>query len=222
MAALTGILDEAERARRAALNRGEDRACFTAGAALIRLVVGEYTGTAARAVPVRRDCPDCAVPHGKPRVPHSGLHISLSHSGRLVALAVTPRAPVGIDIEAMSPRDIDGLWRMILAPGERRSTAEGFYTSWCRKESAVKATGDGLRTPMTKVRVSAPTEPPVLLRYRDHTPAAAMGDFRPAAGYAGAVTVLAAGPLDLEVRRVGLTTAAGGSAQACRVPDETD
>lgn len=203
-AALCGLLDKSERSRRAAMHREEDRARFTAGAALIRLVVGEHIGTAPGEVRVSRDCPGCAVPHGRPRVPGSGLHLSLSHSGRLVVLAVTTRAPVGVDIEARRWRNIDGLWRMISAPGERRPEPEGFTTLWCRKESVLKATGDGLRTPMTAVRVSPPDEPPVLLGYGGRRPVAAMGDFVPAAGYAGAVTVLAEGPLDLEMHRLRL------------------
>jgi 4'-phosphopantetheinyl transferase len=194
------LLDTEERARRSSLPIGEERVRFTAGAALISSVTGAYTGTAPQDLRVDRSCPDCRVRHGKPEVPGTGLHLSLSHSGRLVALAVTRQAPVGVDIEAITRRNIDGLWRMILAPGERRSTAAGFYTCWCRKESVVKATGDGLRTPLTSVAVSGATGPAVLRRYRDQTPAAAMSDFIPAVGYAGAVTVLTDGPLELDVR----------------------
>jgi 4'-phosphopantetheinyl transferase len=116
---------------------------------------------------VTRACPDCDRPHGKPLVPDTGLHVSVSHSGDLVAVAVTTAAPVGIDVEL------------------------GSDLGWCRWESVVKATGDGMRVPLF------PVSDPV--SYRGAPLAATVRDLELGPDHVGAVTVLARGPLDVEV-----------------------
>lgn len=120
-----GLLDPVERAREFLLPA--DRARFTAAAGLLRHAVRTHTGT--NPVVTRR-CPDCDRPHGKPIVPGTGLHVSVSHSGDLVAVAVTAAAPVGIDVEL------------------------GSDLGWSRWESVVKATGEGMRVPFFPVSSS--------------------------------------------------------------------
>src|SRR5438067_3838099 len=67
------LLNAGELDRRERLRRPVDRARFTVGAALLRLVVSRYTGDDPTAVTVDRTCADCGEMHGKPRVPRSGL-----------------------------------------------------------------------------------------------------------------------------------------------------
>ncbi|MDI1464648.1 4'-phosphopantetheinyl transferase superfamily protein [Catellatospora sp. KI3] len=202
------LLSDAERQRRAALRRPEDQARQTAAAALLRLAAGQELSQDPHSVRVERSCPDCAVPHGRPVLPGTGLHVSVSHSGDRIAVVLGRGGPLGVDVEQAVPdRDVAGLSRLALSPAElARGVPDqaGFYTYWTRKESVLKATGDGLRTAMTKIEVSAPHEPPRLHRY-DGRPeivaGSAMYTLSPGDGYHAALTVLdAAAPAGVTER----------------------
>lgn len=194
------LLDATEHARRDGYLRAGDRDRFTLGAALLRLAAARTLGVAAGQVPVDRICATCGAPHGKPRVAGADLHLSVSHSGERVLLAVTTAAAVGVDLELVTARDVAALERLVLAPGERADAPGDFYRYWCRKESVVKATGDGLRVGLTEVVVSPPDRPAAVESYRGSALPSAMTDLEVGPGYAAALTVLAAGVLEAEVR----------------------
>jgi len=188
------LLDPAERERDAALRRAEDRARFRTGSALIRLAVARYLGTAPADVAIDRSCVHCDRPHGKPRV-GGGLEVSVSHSGDLVALAVTRGHAVGVDVEqGRSTVDYRELAATVLAPIEAEWLATvddgalpaAFLRYWTRKEAIVKATGEGLRTPLASVVVTPPDAPPAAL----HAGGIELFDLHPDDGYAAAVAVL--------------------------------
>jgi 4'-phosphopantetheinyl transferase len=183
-----------ERARREALRRPADRDRFTVAAALLRLVAARWTGLAPERVPVERTCDRCGKPHGRPRIPGYDLHVSISHSGRRVAVATAP-VPVGVDVEEVRELSVAELSGYVLGPDEQADGLAGFFRYWARKESAVKATGDGLSVPLAGVRVSRPDEPARLLGYATRPElVATMRDLAPVPGYAAAVTVLAPEP----------------------------
>lgn len=195
----TLLLDETENARRSAYRRADDRARFTVAAALLRLVLAAELRICAAAVPIDRTCTDCGRPHGKPRIVDHDVHVSVSHSGAKVAVGLTYVAPIGLDVEMISSRAVEGLEPFYLTPHEPVQQPEDFFTYWCRKESAVKATGDGMRTPLAEVRVSPANHPARLVSYRGRPLVAAIEDLPVGAGYAGAVSVLAPGDLELVV-----------------------
>jgi 4'-phosphopantetheinyl transferase len=98
-------------------------------------------------------------------------HFNLSHSGDTCVIAISTRAPVGVDIEAV--RDRSNLERLVSArfapseahgvlrhEGEERRRA--FYRVWTRKEAYLKATGLGLSAPLESFAVAA-DDPPALL-----------------------------------------------------------
>lgn len=210
------LLSDAERQRRAALRRPEDQARQTTAAALLRVAAGRELGQAPHSVRVERACPDCAVPHGRPVLPGTGLHVSVSHSGDRIAVVLGRGGPLGVDVEHAAPeRDVAGLSRLALSPAElARGVPDqvGFYTYWTRKESVLKATGDGLRVAMTRIEVSAPHEPPRLHHY-DGRPEVVAGSsmytLSPGTGYQAALTVLdVAGPVEV-VERDGSVLLAG-------------
>jgi 4'-phosphopantetheinyl transferase len=187
------LLDPVERARRARYRRPADADRFTLGAALLRLVAAEATGTDPAAVAVARHCPTCDLPHGRPTV--AGVHVSVSHTGERVAVAITTAGPVGVDVEAIAAVAPD-LGEHVLGPDEAVAGPRDFYTYWVRKESVVKATGDGLRVRLSGVLVGRPDEPPRLIAYPGmEPPPAAMADLCPEGDYAAAVTVLTAAPV---------------------------
>ncbi|AXK31831.1 4-phosphopantetheinyl transferase [Streptomyces armeniacus] len=115
-----------------------------------------FRHTVARALGTSPAYVDLAyMPHGRPYVRGcDGLEVSLSHSGPLLAVALSTRGRVGVDVEA-ADRPLGGAgWerrvctpreRAVLAavPGERR-TAE-LVRMWTLKEAYSKALGQGMR-----------------------------------------------------------------------------
>lgn len=191
-----GLLDGAERERRAALRRAEDRARFTVATALAKLAAGRWLGLPAGAIAIARTCAHCGRPHGRPQLPGTGLSLSISHSGDRVLVALTGGPPVGVDVEQVAPVDLAGLAGHVLGAGERADTLPEFFCYWTRKEALVKATGDGLRAALTEVAVTPPDQPPRLLRYRDRPDlVAGLADLAAGDRYAAAVAVLAPDPL---------------------------
>lgn len=193
------LLNEVEQARRDYYRVPNARAAFTVGVALLRIVVAAELGVEPHAVSVDRTCTTCGKQHGKPRLPGTNVHVSVSHSGEKVAVAMTRAGAVGVDVEAITARDVASLARTVLAPVETLRRDKDFYVYWCRKEAVVKATGDGLRVPLPEVVVAAPDAPAALISYQDRHIVCTMCDLPVAAGYAGAVAVLAPGELDITV-----------------------
>jgi 4'-phosphopantetheinyl transferase len=178
------LLSPVELGRRERYLRAEDRHRFTLGVAMTRLALGPLLGLPPAKVPLTRACRDCGEPHGPPAVA-GGPHLSVSHSGDRVAVALSAHGPVGIDVEECSRQLDSAIERHVLAPAEAAAAAAGpaagdgaggdgggdgdghgdIFTYWTRKEALVKATGDGLRAPMTEITVSPPDEPPRLLAW---------------------------------------------------------
>ena len=106
----------------------------------------------------------CGEPHGKPRLAGRGDDpgFSLTHSGALVGVAVGT-GPVGVDVEAHRPLSgLDGLVRHALSPAELAAgtpDGSGFLVTWTRKEALLKATGEGLSSPMDAITLSPPHAP---------------------------------------------------------------
>jgi len=197
------LLSGVEIDRSTRLRRDEDRVRQKLGAVLLRVAAGSALGVPPTQVVVDRTCPRCTEPHGRPILPGTGLHASITHSGDLVGLALTALAPVGLDVERISDVDIEGLSRLVLHPDEKAADPDAFFTFWTRKEAVVKATGDGLGAPLSQVRVSDPGGPPELLGYPDRAapPAAHLVDIRPADGYRAALAVLSATPVVVTERK---------------------
>ncbi|MPZ26299.1 MAG: 4'-phosphopantetheinyl transferase superfamily protein [Micromonosporaceae bacterium] len=195
------LLDATERRRRAAFRRPADQARFTVATAVLKLAAGQRLGLAADRVTIDRTCADCGRPHGRPRLPGHDLAASISHSGDRVLVGLTGGAPVGVDVEEISRVDPDELAGHVLGTGEAAPTRPEFFCYWTRKEAVVKATGDGLRMPLSEVVVTPPGEPPRLLRYGDRAElATCLADLDGGDGYAAAVAVLGAGPLRVHRR----------------------
>ncbi|MER5789028.1 4'-phosphopantetheinyl transferase superfamily protein [Streptomyces sp. NPDC001980] len=200
------LLDGAEQERIPQLRMEEDRRRFIAGRALLRTAAGGYLGVPPRRLAVVARCPDCSRNHGKPELPGTGLQVSVSHSGDRVAVAVTRAGPVGIDVEVIStsvaPAD---LLPHVIGPTEPRTpahaTGSGFHRMWTRKEAVLKATGQGLRVPLTEIGVSAPEDEPRVLFLGGPAARPAedflLVDLEAGAGRAAAVAVIGGGPLDV-------------------------
>jgi 4'-phosphopantetheinyl transferase len=88
----------------------------------------------------------------------------------------------------------------VLDPQEPINQPEDMLTYWCRKESVVKATGDGLRVLMREVVVSPAESPARLIRYPGRELVAWMTDLDLGPSYAAALTVLTAGSVTVDLR----------------------
>jgi 4'-phosphopantetheinyl transferase len=197
------VLSDEERARRGGLWDAGHRAQYTVAAALLRLVAAPLTTRPAARVVVDRSCPTCDRPHGRPRLPGTGLHVSISHSGATVAVAVSGAGAVGVDVQQVQADSVDELSPLVLADSEARhvAVARDFFTYWTRKEALVKATGDGVTVPLSEVVVTPPGTPPRLLGYpRQGELAAQLRDLSPGLGYVGALAVLSPGPVVVHER----------------------
>ena len=175
------------------LRRQEDKQRLMVGNALLRLTIAQAAGCPVEEVVIDRACPDCDKPHGKPTVVGHDLHVSVSHSGDRVVVALTRVAKVGVDVEQVNPRvHVDELLPNILSPDEI-ATDMDFFTRWARKEAVLKATGHGLRMAMSRLTLGPQGligfDGPCVLR-----------DLQPGPGYCAAVAVLTDAPIEISER----------------------
>ena len=118
-----------------------------------------------QAIASSAQCPPagCAPVAGRPTASASpaGWHLSLSHSQRLSACAVSARAGIGLDIE---PLNRHPQWQKVVrrwfTPSEQRwllanNSHEDFLRVWTLKEAWLKATGRGIAGNLQTLEVSA-------------------------------------------------------------------
>jgi 4'-phosphopantetheinyl transferase len=144
------VLDDSERARAGAFLSPHKRQRFTVAHGALRILAGRELKARPAAltwIPGR---------YGKPELapPWSGLHTSLSHSGDMIAAAISTDRPVGVDIQHLEPGlDTVGLSARFFPPDEAEyvaagrdasARADGFAHLWARKEAVVKAAGGSL------------------------------------------------------------------------------
>ena len=81
--------------------------------------------------------------HGKPYFAGNEVFFSLSHADGLVAVSVAD-VPTGVDIERRDRSFNPRLVEKCLTEREKQCFDGDFIRLWCRKESIVKLTGEGL------------------------------------------------------------------------------
>jgi len=147
----------------------------------------------------------CYGARGKPTVDPalgSDLTFNLSHSHGLALFVVGRRRRLGIDVERIrQDRNWDGIARrffsrneaaalLCVAPPQR---ARAFYACWTRKEAFVKATGEGIRQPLSSFEVSVAADEPATLVHIDGDRERALEwrlqDLQPDPDYAAALVV---------------------------------
>lgn len=127
--------EKQQRARRMPLLRRKQMICADA---LARQMVGSWLGTA------QEDIRFSGNENGKPLC--DGACFSVSHSGELVACAVSER-PVGVDVEQIRP--VRPALYQVLTPSEQAYVASGdpaerFWQLWTMKEAWIKCFGGHL------------------------------------------------------------------------------
>ena len=144
-------------------------------------------------------------PMGKPFLP-GGPAFNLADCKDHVLIAIAPGETVelGVDVERLrSVPDAAGIAERFFAPEERDAFAalpealrdEAFLNGWTRKEAFIKATGQGLSTPLDRFAVElTPGRPARLLSLDGALEAGratdwSLFDLRPAPGLVGALAV---------------------------------
>ncbi len=165
------LLSPDERERAARFGVLEARRQFVFGRAILRQLLGACLRIDPAALALGYQ------PRGKPVVAQStageNLRFNLSHSGRLVAVALAWGREVGVDIEQLQQLD-DGehLAGRIFSTRElcelralpKHQQQEAFFNGWTRKEAYLKATGEGLTDALPAIEVTlAPGKAPELL-----------------------------------------------------------
>ena len=120
------------------------RESFLAGRLVLRRLTSELLGTEPELVDLVAVCPDCGGPHGRPVIPGSNLHLSLSRSDDAVVAAASWDAPVGVDLERLDQPA--ATLAAIGAIGGEESVLR-----WTRIEAILKADGRGLRVDPAQV-----------------------------------------------------------------------
>lgn len=196
-AQLLPLLDSAERDRAARFRFDHLRSRFILARGSLRLLLSAHTGISPASIPFRYG------PKGKPSlgVP-SPIHFNVSHSGDLALFAFARELEIGIDVEQIRPiSDMQQIAQRFFAPDEAANLLslqtelriEAFFRCWCRKEAVLKATGDGLSTPLDSFSVSLlPDQPAALLRMPPGGGAWSLHDVPAAPGYSAALAYCAA------------------------------
>ena len=196
MADMASVLDGQERDRATRFVQDCDRRRFVVAHVLMRLVLARCLQVPAASLRFSIGA------HGKPGLVGADvdLRFNLSHAGERALLGVALGREVGIDIEQERPVEALSIARRYFSPAEyqvlaslpeeRRTAA--FFRGWTRKESFIKARGDGLLRPLDGFDVSLEnTAPQLLLGSRDSPSAPdqwTMVAVAVDAGYAGAIT----------------------------------
>lgn len=115
------------------IRQASRRKGFILACAVTRLAVSGYEGRLPEEVVISRACSTCGRPHGRPRVtPGTGeraVEISVSHSQRLVGVAVADAARLGIDLERVdADLDVGRLAELVLRPAEIAALESGDET----------------------------------------------------------------------------------------------
>lgn len=160
---------EAERARRFHFQRDRDRHVVTR--ALLRTVLASLVGERPEQLQFATG------PHGKPFLQHDSdigrrLSFSLSHTDDLVMLGVTQDHALGIDVERTTraaPLEVarrqfaEVEVKAFQALANPQQQTDLFWSCWTLKESLIKATGEGLHTPLDRFGFSFDTQDHVTL-----------------------------------------------------------
>jgi 4'-phosphopantetheinyl transferase len=171
LAALPGV--EQERIGR--YRRVADRIRALTAAILPRVAI---TRRGQRAADQQRALDQIQLPRSKTGKPFyaedPAFCFNVSHSGHLVALALSA-APIGVDCEHIQTlRDWHGIAKRFYTAAEQRwleaaepdEKVNRFYELWSRKESLLKATGDGLSGAISEVSVNPVGQEPTHITFQ--------------------------------------------------------
>jgi 4'-phosphopantetheinyl transferase len=193
------ILAEDEQSRADRFYFRRDRERFIAAHGILRTILGRYLNRAPNSLSFYYGS------YGKPELAgesgSDGIHFNLSHSDGVVLYALARGREIGIDVESIRDLEVEQIAGRFFSrqeiatlralPPDLRNCA--FFHCWTRKESYIKARGEGLSLPLDQFDVSlTPGEPAALLSTRPDSEEARRWDLQElavASGYAAALAV---------------------------------
>ena len=194
------VLSADEIARAGRLHFDKDRIHFTRCRSAVRNLLANYLDTPA--ADIRFEYPT----NGKPQLATEqnprGLQFNVSHAAGMALIAVGSVHRLGVDVEKIrSDVDTNSLAERFFSLRERiglqalpdHLRVPGFFACWTRKESFLKATGDGLSFPLADFSVTThPDLDPALEEIRGDTEVRKqwfLADLSVVDGYRAAVAV---------------------------------
>lgn len=209
IASLQPLLDASEQAQAGRFHLAADRDAHIAAHALLRTMLCRATGIAPGEW--RFQTGENGKPVLLPTQAPPDLHFSLSHTRGLVACAVGHPYPLGVDVEAWTmPAPMEIAHRYFAsteahliaqqADAERSST---FYRIWTLKEAYLKATGQGLSTPLDSFAFSL--DPiAITLSAPNISSAWQFAEFRPGPAHSLALAVHSPSPIPIDAAAMSL------------------
>jgi 4'-phosphopantetheinyl transferase len=192
---LRAVLAPAERERELRFHFADDRLRYLVTRALARSVLSRYAPVDPAAWTFRD------TEYGRPEIANgdaacAGLCFNISHTGGLIALAVTRGRALGVDVENVAARKSSpGIAERFFSPAEVAALAavppallhERFFEYWTFKEAYIKARGMGLSLPLERFTIHFPDERSVGLEIdaelADDPGRWCLWQLRPAPGY---------------------------------------
>jgi 4'-phosphopantetheinyl transferase len=146
---------------------------------------------------------------GKPALSDTDLDFNVSHSAGLALFAFSADGPIGVDVEHVQRLvDAEALASRFFSPDETEDLltvtaaerAQAFFNCWTRKESYIKAIGDGLSCPLDSFSVTLRPGSPAAIRRIDGDDATQwqLATFAPADGYVASVAARQQAALTIE------------------------
>jgi 4'-phosphopantetheinyl transferase len=194
------VLSSDEIARAGRFHFQKDRIHFARCRSALRRTLSDYLAIPASEIRFEY------LASGKPQIvaeqnPRS-LHFNLSHSAGIALIAVGSACRLGVDIEkvcddvntnSLAERFFSLRERAALEALPNHLRVPGFFACWTRKESFLKATGDGLSFPLADFSVNThPDRDPKLEEINGNTEAGKqwfLADLRLADGYRATVAL---------------------------------
>jgi 4'-phosphopantetheinyl transferase len=188
---LASTLESHEWERANQFRHERDRFEFVAARGVLKDILSRYLGR--NASMLRMSYGENGKPMLKPTVGSAILHFNLSHSHGVAVIAVSRNLKLGIDTEWIQPQLADEeSARSFLSEKElavfqslsKPSRVKFFFQLWTRKEAFLKACGVGHRIEADSVQFSNGYCSDGIHQK------CSVGDFCPAAGFAGAFAVM--------------------------------
>jgi 4'-phosphopantetheinyl transferase len=147
--------DEKDRAARFRISRRREEFIIVRGS--LRMLLARYLGRPPSEIEFVYGA------RGKPSLPGAEIDFNVSHADGLAIFAFAQGCALGVDVERVQPiGDMMDIARRFFCSGEadelaltaEADRARAFFLCWTRKEAYIKATGNGLCTPLSGFRVT--------------------------------------------------------------------
>lgn len=190
------LLSDREREKARQFKFIKDRVCYVLARGSLRLLLGNYIDVAPDQIDFEYS------QYGKPRFCNTKeVDFNLSHSGNEIIIGFCKNMVIGVDIEQVKINfDIMDLAKNFFSNEEIKALSQfeeferpqAFFRCWTRKESFIKAVGEGLSYPLDSFAVTMEDDEKASFLKIDNNDDSKkdwhLHSFVPAVGYIAAIT----------------------------------